>query len=289
MSFGVDYVHNEGRGWVAYELNPALRVDTSRTGATTRTDLLGLASQLGIPAFAGSVNSRFDYTGKTKYDGLSLQLERRFSGFWSARTSYTLGYARGNNAGAPNSGNNFQVLAEHNLDLNEGPLDTDRRHNFTINGRAEVPWIKGLTASALFRYMSGRPFSLIDSNMDTDRNGILQDPLPAGTFSGVGNNAISVKNDGGRNGAYGPDYAQLDARFGYRIRMGEGRTFDIFAEQFNVARPRELYQPVRRSTVVHVSRQHGPDRRWIPASMATWRPTRFLMKKGPYPIFRRSS
>ena len=87
--------------WVGYDLNPGLRVDTTRTGAINRTDLLGLASQLGISPFSGSVNLRFDYTGKTKYDGLNLQLERRFAGFWSARTSYTLGYARGNNSGAP--------------------------------------------------------------------------------------------------------------------------------------------------------------------------------------------
>ena len=172
MSFGADYVHNQGRGWVGYDLNPGLRVDTSRTGRIDRTDLLGLAGQLGIPAFSNSVNSRFDYSGKTKYDGLNLSLERRFSGFWSARAAYTLGYARGNNSGAPNAGNNFQVLAERHLDLNEGPLDTDRRHNFTLNSRVEVPRLKGLTVSALYRFMSGRPLTIFDSSVDADRNGI---------------------------------------------------------------------------------------------------------------------
>jgi hypothetical protein len=43
-----------------------------------------------------------------------------------------------------------------------------------------------------------------------------------------------VKNDGGRNGAYGPNYAQLDMRFGYRFRMAGNRTLDIFGEVFNV-------------------------------------------------------
>ena len=45
---------------------------------------------------------------------------------------------------------------------------------------------KGLTVSALFRYMTGRPFTIMDSTVDADRNGILFDPLPAGTYSGVG-------------------------------------------------------------------------------------------------------
>jgi hypothetical protein len=86
----------------------------------------------------------------------------------------------------------------------------------------------------LFRYMTGRPLSLIDSNVDVDQNGILQDPLPAGTYSGVGDTAITLKNSGGRNGAYGPDYAQLDLRLGYRVRAGGGRTLDLFAEAFNL-------------------------------------------------------
>jgi hypothetical protein len=242
MSMGADYIHNEGRNWVGYDLNPGFRVDTTRTGRINRTDLLGLANQLGLSPFQGSVNSRFDYTGKTRYDGLNLQFERRFSGFWSARAGYTLGYARGNNNGASLASNNFQVLAEKNLDMNSGPLDTDRRHNFTVNGRIEVPRTGGLTVSALFRYMSGRPFTIHDSNVDVDRNGILIDPLPAGEYTGGGANTITVKNDGGRNGTYGPDYMQLDARFGYRVRMS-ARTLDVFAEVFNVTNRSNFTNP----------------------------------------------
>jgi outer membrane receptor for ferrienterochelin and colicin len=234
MSFGVDYVRNRGRNWVNFDLNPGFRVNTTRTGQIVRTDLLGLASQLGIAPFASSVSDRFDYTGELKYDGLNLQFERRFGGFWGARASYTLGHARGNNGGAALAGNSFQVLGEKNLDLNYGPLDTDRRHNFILSGRVEVPRTKGLTVSGLYRFMSGRPFSLIDSNVDEDRNGILADPLPAGTYTGVGENGISVENKGGRNGAYGPNYAQLDARLGYRFRMAGNRTLDLFAEAFNL-------------------------------------------------------
>ena len=43
-----------------------------------------------------------------------------------------------------------------------------------------------------------------------------------------------MQNDGGRNGAYGPDYAQLDMRLGYRVRLSADRTLDIFGEVFNV-------------------------------------------------------
>jgi hypothetical protein len=243
LSMGADYVHNEGRGWLAYDLNPGLRVNTTRTGAIIRTDLLGLAAQLGIAPFTNSVLARFDYSGRATYDGLNLSLERRYRGFWSARASYTLGYARGNSSGAPAATNNFQVLGERNLDLNYGPLDTDRRHNLTVNGRVEVPHAKGVTISALFRYMTGRPFTIMDSTFDTDRNGILFDPLPAGTYSGVGATAITETSKGGRNGAYGPDYAQLDVRFGYRVHPPGNRTLDFFAEVFNLTNRSNYLNP----------------------------------------------
>ena len=101
MSMGADYVHNEGRGWLAYDLNPGLRVNTTRTGAIVRTDLLGLAAQLGIAPFSNSVLSRFDYSGATGTMVSTCLMERRYRGFWGARVGYTLGYARGNNSGAP--------------------------------------------------------------------------------------------------------------------------------------------------------------------------------------------
>jgi hypothetical protein len=235
MFWSVDFIHNQGRGWLGYDLNPGLRVNTTRTGAIVRTDLLGLASQLGIPPFANSVIARYTFDGVTKYDGLNLQVERRFSGFWGARATYTLGYARGNNSGAPAATNNFQVLDQKNLELADGPLDADRRHNIVVNARVDIPWVPGLNVSTLFRYMSGRPFTIIDSNIDADRNGILQDPLPPGSYSGVGANSITVNNDGGRNGAYGPDYKQMDLRVSYRIKFGaDSRRLDVFAEVFNL-------------------------------------------------------
>ena len=43
-----------------------------------------------------------------------------------------------------------------------------------------------------------------------------------------------VENTGGRNGAVGPGFMQLDMRVGYRARLGGRRTLDIFGEMFNV-------------------------------------------------------
>jgi hypothetical protein len=243
LSFATDYVHSWGRDQVlTYDLNPAVRADTSRTGALTRFDVRGLATQLGLSAFRNPVWIR-ENIGKSAHDSLSFQLEKRFSDSWGARASYSIGNARGHTDGSPDAINNFQVLEERNLDLNWGPLAVDRRHLLTMNGRVEIPRTGGVTVSAVHRFMSGRPINMFNSAVDADRNGRLVDPLPAGTYSGKGENAITVENKGGRNGARGPSYSELDLRVGYRLHLSTLRTLDLFTEIFNVTNEPNFNNP----------------------------------------------
>ena len=233
MSAGADYIHTWGRDqFIWNNLNPGIKATTSRTAPIVRTDLEGLAQRLGLTPFSNDVRVR-ENMGKTEYDALNVQLEKRFSHFWSARASYTLSYARGNTSGFTD-GNNFQVVDQLNLDRNEGPTDFDRRHNFVLSWRTMVPKTGGLQVSGVFRALSGLPFTIHDTSIDGDRNGVGFDPLPPGTYSGNGPNAITVDSDGRRNGAYGPGFAQLDMRIGYRVRVPNNRTIDLFAEIFNV-------------------------------------------------------
>jgi hypothetical protein len=234
MSVSADVIHSVGRDqFVNRDVNPAVRVNTTRTGTINRTDLFGIAGKLGLSPFAGQVSVR-DNLGRTVYDGLNLALEKRYSHNYSARVSYSLGYARGNvNGGLPDTAN-FQFLDDLRLDLNEGPTNFDRKHNLVLSARGLVPKTGGLTVSAVFRALSGQPLTIQDTNVDVDRNGQLFDPLPPGTYSGVGTDAITVENAGGRNGARGPGFMQLDMRIGYRLRLRTSRTLDLFAEIFNV-------------------------------------------------------
>lgn len=232
MSVSADYIHTSGRDqFIWNNLNPGLKANTSRTGALPRTDLQNLAGRLGLSPFLNDVRVRQNIA-KTEYDALNIQLDKRFSQFWGARVSYTLSSADGNTSGFTD-GNNFQVLDQLNLDLNEGPTDFDRRHNFVFSWRTMVPKTGGLQVTGVLRALSGLPFTIHDSNVDADRNGIAVDPLPAGTYSGTGPNALTVDSAGGRNGAYGPGFLQLDMRIGYRVRV-VARTLDLFAEIFNV-------------------------------------------------------
>ena len=74
--------------------------------------------------------------------------------------------------------------------------------------------------------------------------------------NGVAVNARMVGDTGGRNGAYGPSYAQLDTRFGYRVNIGHARTVDLFAEVFNITNRSNFSNPSgdRR---IHMCDHHG--------------------------------
>jgi hypothetical protein len=54
---------------------------------------------------------------------------------------------------------------------------------------------------------------------------------------------MTFESKGGRNGAYGPGLLQIDLRFGYRVRPGQGRSLDLFAELFNVTNEPNFSNP----------------------------------------------
>lgn len=223
MAVSLDLVHGEGRDqFMSRELNPGLRVNTSRTGAVTRVD----------PRFNASVLARVN-TGRTQYDAAQFQLDHHLGTSYQYRIAYTYSRSQGNTSanGIPTS--NLQVLDDMNLDLNEGPTDFDRPHNAVFSGSWQVPHTGGLTLATVTRYLSGDAFTISNANVDADRNGILFDPLPRGSYSGTGTNSVTVFSDGGRNGARGPDFFQMDLRLGYRIPV-IGLTTELFAEMFNV-------------------------------------------------------
>jgi outer membrane receptor protein involved in Fe transport len=222
MSVSLDYVHAFARDqFMSRELNPGVRVNTTRTGAVNRVDR----------SFVASVQQRIN-AGRTDYDALQASLEKRWSGHYRFRVGYTLAYSRGNTAGVGIPASNLQFLDDLRLEANEGPTDIDRRHNFVFSGSAMVPGT-GLTFGTVVRALSGAPFTLQDTSTDADQNGLFFEPLPAGTYSGTGRNAFTVENDGGRNGARGPWFFQADARLGYQFRFGE-RRLDVFGEVFNL-------------------------------------------------------
>ena len=251
LSVSADYVHAFGRDQLmAVALNPTLRATTAVTSpnvrqgsATLSTITAGLQQMYpGFAPFTGAVTT-YDNVGRTDYDALRVQVEKRYSDNYMTRVSYTLAHSRGNTSGAGIPTSPFQVLDDLNLELNEGPTNFDQRHNLVVSGMATVPRTGGLTFGWVARALSGSPFTIVDQTIDADRNGTLADPLPAGEYSGSGSNAITVDSDGGRNGAYGPGFFKLDLRLGYSLNVIGERKIELFGEIFNVTNRANFANP----------------------------------------------
>lgn len=244
LSASVDFVRQLDRHThIRQDLNARMRAGTARTDPVTRSDVFGvLANTLeGDDQYAGSVLTTTS-NGRGTYNALNFQLEKRYADNWGFRAVYALAKKETNTLWF--TYNNFcQVGAALNLDCLWGPSQYDRRHNLTLSGRTEIPVAGGITFSSVLRYMSGAPFHIQDTNFDPNQNGTGPDFLPAGQYNGEGQDGISVDYAGGAYGAYGPDFLQLDIRFGHRTRWASRQTLDIFFDVFNVTNRANFENP----------------------------------------------
>ena len=81
MALAIDYVHSANRDlFLQRNLNPMVRVNTTRTGAITRVDAFGALGE----TYAERVWV-MENTGYNDYDALHLSLEKRYANKWSGR------------------------------------------------------------------------------------------------------------------------------------------------------------------------------------------------------------
>ncbi len=253
VAFTADYIHQDGVDQLmTVNLNPGVRRSTASTAAIDRrfSTLGAVIENSFVPVdtalFSGqafqtlgvsSVTTRVN-EGETDYDALQLSVDKRFTRGFQLKASYTLSSSRGNTSGDGTPTANFQTQEGLNLEQNVGPTAFDRRHNFVFSGVWRVPKTRGLLLSGVVRALSGTPFTIFNSTVDADRNGILFDPLPAGTFTASrtfpnGETLdFDVENKGGRNGARLPGFFGVDLRLAYKYdfteRVNAGFTFEVF-------------------------------------------------------------
>jgi outer membrane receptor for ferrienterochelin and colicin len=235
MTVNLDFVHASSKDILMnVDLNPGTRATTSPSSTLVRTN----TAVYGNSAALERVNA-----GHTTYNALEFQLDHHLGTDYQYRVSYTYSRSRGNTSGNGVQTSPFQLLGDINLDQNDGPTDFDKPHNLVVSGSWRVPHTHGLSVGAVARYLSGDPFTILDNNVDQNRNGVALDPLPAGQHSpteaprastiGTPLNPYPVFNRGGRDGARGPDFFQTDMRLGYNIPV-HGTTLAVFGEIFNV-------------------------------------------------------
>jgi hypothetical protein len=246
VALSADYIHSEYRDlYMREDLNPGLRDSTSRTSTVRRID----------PRFRASV-LKLSNLGYANYNALQTSFHKRFSRHYQFRLSYTFSRADGivGSAGATDTITSQTVdpithAVSLNLDNRFMLSDQDRPHILSVDGSVELPHTKGLVVSGVWQYQSGTPFTLTDSSSDPNRNGVFEEPLPAGTYSGAASNpnSITVENKGGLNGARGPDYSIMNLRAGYRFQLPGARSFQVHVDVFNVTNRANFNNPTSTS------------------------------------------
>ena len=120
--------------FLARNLNPMVRVNTTRTGAITRLDAFGVLGE----AYTERVWV-MENTGYNDYDALNLSLEKRYANNWSGRVSYSLSKSRGTAENQADK-NTYQTLTDLNLDAVGGRRRASIAGTSSpLNGRTETP------------------------------------------------------------------------------------------------------------------------------------------------------
>jgi len=195
------------------------------------------AARLGVPNLGrpnpnfGNI-SRYESSGDSYYNALTVSLNRRFRGWAGLRLSYTFSKA------IDDTGTAFFFTPQDNFNLRDdrGLSDNDQRHVLAVGGTLAAPQVNsdavwrralaGFQLSYVFRYGSALPFNILtgaDRNNDTNTN-----DRPAGV---------------GRNTGRGFDFASFDLRLSRRVRFTERVGLEVIAEGFNLFNRANLQLP----------------------------------------------
>ena len=190
---------------------------------------------------AGTSASVLQYTsfGESWYHGLTISLNKRFTGSHQLLASYTLSTAEDtstdfqtaflpeNHGVGRDPSNPTGLPVGFDPDRERGPATHDQRHRLVVSGLYRFPF--GVQVAAIVTVASGRPFSPLagaDLNGDGDGGAFPSDRArraPPDPASSVGRNSETM-----------PGQATIDARVskGFTVR---GRTqLELLAEAFNL-------------------------------------------------------
>lgn len=160
---------------------------------------------------------------KRTYHALVLSAQKRLSNRFSLLANYTYSRTLGNYPGTydsvrdentPNFSSAYD-LADLVVNRN-GPLPSDRPHNFKLNGTYEQPLPKGgsLQFGLTFTVYSGRPINVLGYH----------------PIYGFGTVFILPRGSGGRT----PPVTQLDLHVGYNQPLRKGVAIELFADVINL-------------------------------------------------------
>ena len=174
----------------------------------------------------------FQSTAESKYNGLTLELRKRFEGHLQYNIAYTLGKVTDTTpdgtAVVPNSGDDAKFPSNpFDFNADDAAGNNDQRHRVVFSGLWNLDYIKdtglkkallgGWSASWIATWQSGQPYSKGVTN-DLNRDGNTRNDIVPGS----------------RNSIYLPSSFNVDLRIAKHIPLVSGIGLDLIAEAFNL-------------------------------------------------------
>jgi hypothetical protein len=244
----------------------ALYAGTGGPGGRFLNPNVGISSQFATNAYVTNL-------GDSKYDGLLISLQKRFSQGYQFDFNYTFSHSTDNNSSVANTVFGGLICDLRNKDICLGPSDFDIRHLINVNGIWELPFgrgkwigggvpswanaiIGGFQLSGIYTYRSGLAFGTTTGSFPVGF--VLNSPAVhignSGALSGSIDStgpAIQFFADpvaaraefrnprngeiGTRNNLRGPSYWNLDLGLAKNIKLPwEGQRIQLRVDAFNV-------------------------------------------------------
>ena len=188
---------------------------------------LGFRTAAAVVVGGPDLVKNLESSVKTKYDGLLLSVEKRFSGGYQFRSSYTLSKAF-------NYANDDQIpfsngpVDPNNLQLEYGPTPNDQRHRFTFAGSFDAPL--GFRLAPLWTLASSVPMDILPPDGSARLPGLQRNA--GGRIIRTGaelNEYINQLNAAGGVGGQPLPLVASDARFGDSFNSFDVRVSRLFA------------------------------------------------------------
>jgi hypothetical protein len=258
-ALSVAFVATRGRNLILYyNLNGAALTNDSAIPCPISGRTLG-SCYPGI----SSVNVRDD-NGRSSYNSLQVQLERRFSKGWQYIAAYTFSKTKDNGAGAfdnPAGGLNYiEQYTTSRLDyphvfsfqtVYEIPFGRGRQFGSEIPGALDV-LIGGWQLNAIYRIQSGNPFDVRYNNRLVNVTG---EPYTGNTGRFLNPAAFSVVSTGignlERNSLRSPTTNQLNLGLTKNFSIYERLKLQFRVEAFNVFNTLQFGNPQSGFTTVN--------------------------------------
>ena len=206
-----------------------------------------------------------EMTGSANYNALQTTVDRRFNKGLLLSVSYTLGKALGTTNGADGD---FHRIDDLDRQVNYGPLNQDRRHNFVTNFVYEVPSLAprfgeaslakhvfdNWQISGIYRIASGAPYTpgfsisgIANQNLTGSFTEGARVALPGDPGSGNSSDPYgqlnttafappqpgSIGAESGRNFLTGPGVNNLDLSIQKSFQLRGRARFELRADAFN--------------------------------------------------------